>query len=107
MEAVVKAMDPNSSYRETVIDAATEILGEVVKLYVVLMTLRVPPNNSPVILPSTSTRDRKNLSWGQTKGLLYYTISKPRPGCTSWKVTKKDWRRVASPPTAVVWSLYL
>lgn len=31
MEAVVKSMDPNSTFRDTIIDAATEILGDVVK----------------------------------------------------------------------------
>ncbi|KIM30119.1 hypothetical protein M408DRAFT_101314 [Serendipita vermifera MAFF 305830] len=33
MEAVVKSMDPNSSFRDGILDSATEILGEVVKLY--------------------------------------------------------------------------
>jgi hypothetical protein len=31
IEAVVKSMDPNSTFRDTIFDAATEILGEVVK----------------------------------------------------------------------------
>ncbi|KAG8814855.1 hypothetical protein FRC19_001453, partial [Serendipita sp. 401] len=33
MEAVVRSMDPNSAFRETVLNAATEIIGEVVRLY--------------------------------------------------------------------------
>ncbi|KAG8813034.1 hypothetical protein FRC17_001701, partial [Serendipita sp. 399] len=33
MEAVVRFMDPNSAFRETVLGAATEIIGEVVRLY--------------------------------------------------------------------------
>jgi hypothetical protein len=36
MEAVVKSLDPNSTAsREAILDAATEILGQVVKKYVV------------------------------------------------------------------------
>ncbi|PVF99519.1 hypothetical protein CPB86DRAFT_783642 [Serendipita vermifera] len=33
MEAVVKSMDPNSSFREMILEAATDILGQMVKTY--------------------------------------------------------------------------
>jgi len=39
MEAVVKSLDPNStSGRESILDTATQILGEVVKAYVLRMS---------------------------------------------------------------------
>jgi hypothetical protein len=43
MEAVVKSLDPNStSSRDAVLDTATEIVGHVVKTYVLLLSMATP-----------------------------------------------------------------
>ena len=89
MEAVVKSLDPNStSNREAVLDAATDIIGQVVKTYVLLrISWPILKNHADSRL-WTSTLPVKGWPSEQAKGLWSCMTLKLQLVSTFWMDTR-------------------